>query len=544
MAKIYVSGHKNPDMDSICSAYAYAHLKNKVDPTNTYIPIRCGNLNEATRAQFNRFGISAPEFKRDVRTRVSKIIIEHDQAMCPTDPVYRLITLYEKTARLSVFPIMDGKRFIGLVTIDEISDFILKENVGSRPVYRFRVENFEHVIPGYFIKRGKEEVIRAPLAVGANKFATYEEVMQGFTGPLPILVVGDRERHINKAIDLNVPAIILTGLRDKTSSQIDWDRYEGSVYVSETDTAETLRLLRLCVPVSELLVQQLPALQADMLFDEARIFLANSDFRELPVFSGDTYRGYVSRRSFLEKPATKLIMVDHNENDQAISGVEEAEVVEIVDHHRLGAAKTRNPIFICCEPLGSTCTIVYKLFMRNNVEVTSQIAKVLLSGIVSDTIMLKSPTTTFEDYTAVQDLLSIAGVDDMYQFGETMFSGGATLAQSDARAMIEGDFKRYKESGVSFGIGQSEVTTLDDIEDYRARYLEELEMIKKAYNLDWALFLITDVVKENSLLLLTNMPIAEQKLTYEQSSEGVYLLPQVLSRKKQLLPEIIRVIQE
>lgn len=544
MAKIYVSGHKNPDMDSICSAYAYAELKNKIDPSNTYLPIRCGNLNEATRAQFQRFGLVPPPFKKDVRTRVSKVIVESESTMCPTDPVYRLITLYENTSRHSVFPIMEGKTFVGLVTIDEISDFILKENLGSRPVYNFQVKNFELVIPGYFIKKGKEEVIRAPLAVGANKFATYEEVMKGFKGPMPILVVGDRERHINKAIELNVPAIVLTGIRDKTVSQIDWTTYDGSVYVSETDTAETLRLLRLCVPVSELLVKKLPSLQTDMLFDEARAFLANNDFRELPVFKGKEYRGYVSRRSFLEKPATKLIMVDHNENDQAVSGVEEAEVVEIVDHHRLGAAKTRNPIFICCEPLGSTCTIVYKLFMRNDVEVSSDIAKVLLSGIVSDTIMLKSPTTTFEDYTAVQDLLSIAGVDDMYQFGETMFSGGASLANSEARAMIEGDFKRYKESGVSFGIGQSEVTTLDDVEDYRARYLDELEMIKKAYNLDWALFLVTDVVKENSVLLLTSMPIAEQKLAYEKASEGMYLLPQVLSRKKQLLPEIIRVIQE
>ena len=544
MAKIFVSGHKNPDMDSICSAYAYAALKNKVDPSNTYIPIRCGNLNEATRAQFNRFGLIPPPFKRDVRTRVSKVIIESDVEVCPTDPVYRLITLYKNTARHSVFPIMEGTRFVGLVTIDEISDFILKENLGSRPVYNFLVKNFEVVIPGYFIKRGNEETIRAPLAVGANKFATYEKVMKGFKGPMPILVVGDRERHINKAIELNVPAIILTGIRGKTISQIDWASYEGSVFVSETDTAETLRLLRLCVPVSELLVKKLPSLQADMLFDEARAFLANNDYRELPDFSGKEYRAYVSRRSFLEKPATKLIMVDHNENDQAITGVEEAEVVEIVDHHRLGAAKTRNPIFICCEPLGSTCTIVYKLFMRHNVEVTSDIAKILLSGIVSDTIMLKSPTTTFEDYTAVQDLLSIAGVDDMYKFGETMFSGGASLAKSDARMMIEADFKRYRESGVNFGIGQSEVTTLDDVEDYRARYLEELEMVKKAYSLDWALFLITDVVKENSVLLLTRMPIAEQKLAYEKAGEGMYLLPQVLSRKKQLLPEIIRVIQE
>ncbi|HZJ88027.1 MAG TPA: DHHA2 domain-containing protein, partial [Sphaerochaeta sp.] len=173
------------------------------------------------------------------------------------------------------------------------------------------------------------------------------------------------------------------------------------------------------------------------------------------------------------------------------------------------------------------------------------LARVMLSGILSDTIILRSPTTTFEDYTAVQDLLELGQVSDMRKFGEEMFSGGAALAKADPRQMIEGDFKRYKEVGVSFGIGQAEVTTLSDVSEYAGTYLAELKNIQKAYMLDWTMFLITDVVRESSILLMTDsMPIAERKLSYWKEDEGRYYAEGVLSRKKQLLPEILRVLEE
>jgi manganese-dependent inorganic pyrophosphatase len=171
-------------------------------------------------------------------------------------------------------------------------------------------------------------------------------------------------------------------------------------------------------------------------------------------------------------------------------------------------------------------------------------ARVLLSGIVSDTIMLKSPTTTFDDFTAVQDLLILGDVEDMRTFGETMFSSGASLAKEDPRKMLEADFKVYRELGVSFGIGQCEVTTLSDVDEYKDAYLSELERLKMAQGLDWAMFLITDVVRENSVLLMTSLPITERKLAYEKTGEGKFFLPGVLSRKKQLLPEILRVLEE
>ncbi len=544
MADIYVTGHRNPDMDSICAAYSYAYLKNKTDANNRYHAMRCGNLNEATRAQFDRLGLSAPPFVRDVRTKVQSVIRTSEVALDVEDPIFTLVSYYNTASLNSVVPVMKGGEYRALLSIDDVSAFILKENSTSRPIYHFVMDNLPKVLDGSFLKRGKSDVFEAPIMIGASRYTGFCRQMAALGELKPILVVGDRENHIKKAIEMQIPAMILTGIGGEITSKVEWDSYQGTVFVSSFDTAETFRLLRLTVPVEMLIGSDVPHIETDRLFDEARDILTDLDLRSLPVFDEGSFKGFVTRSSFLNKPRTKLIMVDHNESEQSVEGIEEAEVVEIIDHHRLGAERTREPIFIYCEPLGSTCTIVYKLFMQNRVEIPKQLARVLLSGILSDTIILKSPTTTFEDYTAVQDLLELGQVGDMRAFGETMFSGGASLSKAKPRKMLEADFKRYKELGVSFGIGQCEVTTLSDVDEYAQTYLDELENLRTAYLLDWTMFLITDVVRESSILLMTAMPIAERKLSYKKEGEGRYLAQGVLSRKKQLLPEILRVLEE
>jgi manganese-dependent inorganic pyrophosphatase len=544
VADIYVVGHRNPDMDSICAAYSYAYLKNKVDPTNIYHPIRCGNLNEATRSQFDRLGLVAPPFVRDVRTKVESVTKTADAVVQIDDPIFSLVSYYSSANLSSVIPVLEGEEYRGLLSIDDVSSYILRENSAKRPNYTFVADNFPKVLQGSFLKRGEQATFEAAIMIGASRYTSFCKQMAALEGKDALLVVGDRENHIKKAIEMQIPAMVLTGIEGEVTSRVDWGSYQGTVFVSSLDTAETYRLLRLTVPVRQLLGSEVPEVQIDCLFDEARDILTDLELRCLPVFDEEVFKGFVTRSSFLSKPKTKLIMVDHNESEQSVEGIEEAEVVEIIDHHRLGASKTRDPIFIYCEPLGSTCTIVYKLFIQNGVEVPKELARVMLSGILSDTIILRSPTTTFEDYTAVQDLLELGQVSDMRDFGETMFSGGADLAKADPRTMLEADFKRYKELGVAFGIGQCEVTTLSDVSEYAQTYLDELENLRKAYMLDWTMFLITDVVRESSILLMTPMPIAERKISYKREGEGWYLAQGVLSRKKQLLPEILRVLEE
>jgi manganese-dependent inorganic pyrophosphatase len=281
-----------------------------------------------------------------------------------------------------------------------------------------------------------------------------------------------------------------------------------------------------------------------MLFDEARSILTSSKSRGLPIFNGSSYVGFVTRRCFLEKPKTKIVLVDHNEVEQAVKGIEEANIVGIIDHHRFGAAKTSTPISIYTAPLGSTCTLVTQLYERNGIEIDKITASVLLSGLVSDTVILKSPTTTREDERIAKVLCQAAGITDLGSFGKEMFSSSLTLSEREPRNVIEGDFKAYSEGGYKIGIGQTEVTTFRDLEEYRLKYLAVLEEVRNSGGLDWALFLITNVITESSILLTTGLDTVEYKLSYEKTSDKTYSLPGVLSRKKQLLPEIIRVIEE
>lgn len=545
MSEIFITGHKNPDMDAICSAWGYAQLKNIIDPENTYIPVRCGHLNENTRALFQRLGVEPPRFMKDAQTHVEAVYRSTTWQMDPNDPIYDLVSLYSEHSP-SVVPIIHKGEYRGLLSVDDINGHFLRENSIDRPIYSFMVDNFPKVIRGgRFLRRGEKDVFDAPLIVGAMKYENFCDYLNGIPrDELPLVVVGARDRHIAKAVACGVPAIIITGLKAGALPQVDLSGYRGTVFTCDIDTAEALRLLRMTQPIGALLREELPPLQKDMLFEDAKKKLADSEFRGLPVFDGDTWIGFITRRCFLERPRTQIIMIDHNEADQSLPGVEDAEVVEIVDHHRLGAIRTRAPIFIACEPVGSSCTVVYHLFQRNKVEIPPHVATLLLSGIVSDTVMLKSPTTTDKDRLAVDTLCALAGVSDLAQFGEELFKAGASLSKQDPIALIEGDFKVYTESGVRIGVGQCEVSSLAELDEVFDSLMTALESVRARHGLDWAMFLITDVVKEGSVLISTRQPRFEPLIAYSRGEDGRYLLPGVMSRKKQLLPEILRVLDE
>lgn len=542
MADIFITGHRNPDMDSVCSAYAYAYLKHMMDPSNTYIPVRCGNLNDATKAQFERIGASAPRFMKDVRCRLSTVVRRGEPTLDIHDPVYQLIPLFAGSP--SAVCVMEGETFKGMLSIDEVNRYFLHESTGNRPMYHFVIDNIPKVLHGRFLKKGEEGEFEGLIMVGAMRFAVFCQHLDAVEGKNTLLVVGDREDHIKKAIEKQVPCIILTGLANGLTSDVDFSTFKGTVFISEEDTSETIRLLRLSVPISQLMDEDPPPLDGDMLFDEAKNTLAVSKYRGMPVFQNGKWMGFVTRRCFLERPKVKVILVDHNEKEQSIPGVEEAELVEIIDHHRMGSMKTPNPIYILCDPLGSTCTIVTTLYQRLGVAIPADVAKVLLSGIVSDTVMLKSPTTTEVDRVVVKYLCAVGHVPSLEQFATEMFSTGATLEGKDPQKLVDADFKEYTENGRHFGIGQCEVTTLSDVDDYKESLFSALKETCRRNNMVFSLLMITDVIHENSVLLCSGLDMYEPKLAYSRESDHKFFMPGVLSRKKQLLPEILRVLEE
>lgn len=432
MSNIYITGHKNPDLDSVCSAYGYAALMNLQDPDNTYIPVRCGHLSSSVRTILENLDIEIPHYKRDVFPKVRDVMMNSDYRIDADDELTVVAAIYEKN-NPSAIPVYDKDEFYGLLTVDDITNWTMRELAKD------------------------------------NKITSIPKI-----------------RHI--------------------------------------------------------MTEQAPPVDVHELFDDARNLLLSSTKRGLAVYDEDGYAGYVTRRCFLKRPRNNVILVDHNESRQSIQGIETANIIGIIDHHRLDAIKTDQPIFIDAEPLGSTCTIVYQQYIRNNRTPDPVTAKVLLTGLISDTLILKSPTTTGKDAVAAHVLASICGIN-LEQYGLEMFSLIEGLKKSDPESAISSDFKIYSENGIKFGIGQCEVTQLNDLDDYALQYAEGLDSVKTRNGLDWAVLMITDVIHEHSALICTKHK-ANKYLPYKAIGDNLYDMPGVMSRKKQLLPEIIHAVGE
>ena len=430
MGTVYITGHKNPDLDSVCSAYGYAKLMTLQDPENTYIPVRCGHLSDSTRSILEQLDTDIPVYMRDVYPKVRDVMLRSGHKINAADPLTSVAAVYGEDTP-SAIPVYENDDFYGLLTVDDITNWTMRE-----------------------LSRD-------------NKITSIPKV------------------------------------RDIMTPQGD-------------------------------------AIDADELFDEAKKLLQNSGKRGLPVYDENGYAGYVTRRCFLNVPRKNVILVDHNESRQSIRGIETANIVGIIDHHRLDAIKTEQPIFICAEPLGSTCTIVYQQYIRNNRTPDPVTAKVLLTGLISDTLILKSPTTTGDDVVAAHVLASMCKVN-LEEYGLSMFSRVEGLKERDPETAILSDFKTYTENGLRIGIGQCEVTTLKDIADYKNDYAGALEKVRVAQGLNWAVLMVTDVIHEHSALLCTEHR-CNRCLPYEAVDKNVYDMPHVMSRKKQLLPEIIHAV--
>ncbi len=542
-SEIIVTGHRNPDTDAVCSAICYADFKSRLDHDHEYRGVVCGALNAQTRFVLEKAGIPSPEFVRDVHTRVMDVVRSDGPLMQENEPVLEAIREIDENT-VSVLPVFDRERqFLGIIGIHEVASYFIKTNGPQKKLnYTFYVGNLEKVIPGRFLKRGEEQEIRAPMMIGSMDYEKSIARMDSFTSEKPVLVVGDRKRIISHAVKNQFPLIVITNVQGVPEIDADLSQFKGSIYLSASDTTDSIRLLWLSAPVKHIMNTEPLVLQHDDLFDDAKKILLGSDLRGLPVLKDGRFIGVVTRRSFIEKPRRKIILIDHNEVAQSVVGAAEADIREIIDHHRLGAEKTNAPIYVFSKPLGSSCTIVYQHYRMHGIPIERPYAILMLSGILSDTLFLKSPTVTDEDRAAAKDLASLAGIK-IEDYSQEILSKMSTLQSLDPLKTATGDFKIYREFGIAVGIAQVETVSLNGIEEISEAFLVALEQVKKENTLDWMMLLVTDVVKEDSVLLMTNLSRAEEELVYQKLGEGLYQLPGVVSRKKQLLPEVLRVME-
>ncbi len=543
MSTIYITGHRNPDFDSVASAFVYAHLKSRVDPDNNYIAVRCGNLNAQTRAVFEKLKLEAPRFLKDVKTVIADVVNREVPRLESSDPLQTAIGVLDESG-LSLLPVFDeNSEYRGTISSVEVSHFLMRETFGARPTYHFRIDNLSKVVPGRMLSRGGADDFTAPIMIGAMPFERSVERITALETNRPLLIVGLRRDLVEYAVTHDFPAVILTGATEEEAAELDFSRYEGSVYLSDVDTAETIRLLRFSTPLGDILETEAEHLEVRDDFDNAKRTLSASGLRGLPVFEGEHFAGIVSRGSFLDRPRKKIILVDHNEIDQSISGAGDADILEIIDHHRVGSVMSREPFSLYTRPVGCTCTIIRQLYRQHGVAIPTEIAKLMLSAILSDTLLLKSPTTTEEDRQTVDGLARHAGVDWL-EWGQEMFASGARLTDIDPDEAVSGDFKTYESGVIRFGIGQVEVQTMAGLDDVLSGMNNALTRIRETKALDGTMLLITDVMSEDSILLLCGLDDASHALPYERLKNGALSLPGILSRKKQLLPEILKAVEE
>lgn len=544
MENILVVGHKNPDTDSICSAYAYAKLKNTLDRQNNYIPCRCGNINKQTKFVFDKFNIPLPIYLSDVFPKVSDVMTENVVSLGLEDSIFDCMQNIENM-KIGITPVVSNNSELkGIVSYIELTEFFTNLTNSKRPEYLVKPDNFTKAINGYFIKKGKNKEFKACFVVGAMPFETFVERTKNIVPEKIVLIVGNRKRILQYAVENQFSAIILTGIKDSKELEVDFSNYKGWVFISPLSTAETLSLAMLSIPVKSIMNTEVPVIKKDDDLDLAKHELSKADLKGLPVVDEKgCLVGIVTRMNFIKNVRKKLILVDHNEFIQALDGAESAEILEIIDHHRLGAIKTKMPIYMYTKPVGSTCTLVYQLYRINNVDLDKITAGLLLSGILSDTVVLKSPTTTKQDIDAAKELSIISDID-YEKFGTEIFSATESLKTSNIEDIITADMKIYNEYGLKIGISQIEVVNLAVFDEVKNSLKNALSNIKKQMGLDWAMLMVTDIIKEDSLLLTTKFEPAERLFSYKKLEDCLYLLSGVLSRKKQLLPEIFRVLED
>lgn len=537
MSKIYITGHRNPDMDSVCAAWSYAQFKNLTDPENTYIPVRCGHLSDSLKKQLEYVQFVPPPYMKDVYPKAGDVMRRNTLTIDSDAPIFDLIRLYDNTRMGSIVPVLKDGDFYGLLSVDDMTAWFLADNKELQPEYEILVENVGKVLPGKMIKKGNKDTLKVSILAGAAAFYDFVKIVE--EQPNCMIVMGSRKEHLTQAAKMNIPAIIISA--SETTPDVDFSGFNGFIYQTTLPTAEAIRRLRMAPAISTIMGKQAEPVQTTDFFEDVKEALALSRFRGFPVFDKEKWVGFVTRRCFLDRPSYNVILVDHNEEGQSIRGLETATIREIIDHHRLDAPTTNTPIFIDAEPLGSTCTIIYQNYLRKGLTPDPKTAKVLLTGIICDTLVLRSPTTTVVDEVSARELAKICGVDDIQVFGTTLFSFSESLSVRDPQSVINSDFKMYNEKGVKFGVGQCEVPFLTDLDSYRETYLAAIEKQKTANGLDWAMLMVTDVLRGNSVLLCSASKY-EKKLSYRAIADHTYDMPEILSRKKQLLPEILHTI--
>ena len=547
---IWVVGHKNPDTDSICAAITYSYLKNneKSDKDNKalYIPKRAGEINAETAFVLDYFKAEEPALITDVGTQVRDINIRKTEGVSSHISMKKAWEMM-KILKVVTLPVVSAKNKLeGLIVTGDIAKSYMDVYDNSilsiaRTQYRNIIETLEGKLVtgnehGYFVK-GK-------VVVGVGT----AEVLANCIEDDDLVILGDREENQLLCIESNCSCLIVTNNYEISQEVIEEAQQRDVVIISTPyDTFTVARLINQSMPIKFFMTKNdIIFFNQDDYVDDVRDFVAKIRHRDFPILDDNqNYIGMFSRRNLMNVKKKQIILVDHNEKSQAVNNIEEAEILEIIDHHRIGSLETMAPVYFRNQPLGCTATIIYQMYCEKGVEVTPQIAGLLCSAILSDTLMFRSPTCTAVDKDTALKLAEIAGIE-VEEFAQKMFEAGSNFAAKTETEILNQDFKIFYANEVSFGVSQVSAMSRPELDKVQERILPELEKLQVDKKVDMIFVMLTDILNESTYLIYTGdnaASVAAQAFKMQQDDDGL-MLKGVVSRKKQLIPNLINVLAE
>ena len=548
--KTIVIGHKNPDTDSICSAICYANLKRCVTGEN-YQPGRAGAVNEETQFVLKHFNVEAPEIIENVKTQVRDIEIRETAGVKKNLSLKKTWNIMQEANVVTIPAVTEEGLLEGLITVGDIAKSYM--NVYDSSILskaNTQYANIVETLEGAMIVGDETSYFNEGKVLIA---AANPDMMEYYISRGDLVILGNRYESQLCAIEMDAACIIVCeGAAVSMTIKKLAQEHGCTVMTTPYDTFTAARLVNQSMPISYFMkTEALITFEMDDYIDDIKDVMASKRHRDFPILDKNgRYRGMISRRNLLGAKGKRIILVDHNEKSQAVEGMESAEILEIIDHHRLGTVETIAPVFFRNQPVGCTATIVYQMYQENRVEIEPWIAGLLCSAIISDTLLFRSPTCTDVDKRAALHLAEIAGVE-VESYAASMFAAGSNLKGKTDVEIFYQDFKKFSVGKVSFGVGQISSLNAGELEELKDRMLPYMAKAREEHGMDMMFFMLTNILTESTELLCEGQG-AEQLIagafrTYSEEGAGVkdhvVSLPGVVSRKKQLIPGIMLAVQ-
>ena len=544
--KIFVIGHKNPDTDSICSAIAYCDIKNRTTQDSKYIAKRAGQINEETEYVLNRFGVQPPGYLSNIGTQVKDMDIRLSPEANKSMSLKNAWDLMQENSIVSL-PIREKDGTLeGLITIGDIAKTYM-DTTDSYLLSRARTQyqRIAETIGGKVVEgNGHGYFVQGKIMVATAN----PDKMKEYVEENDMIIMGNREEDHLQAIEQNVSCIIV-GLGIEVTEKVLKLAHEKDIIIisSPYDTFTISRLINQSIPVKYIMkTENLVTFNTEDFTDDILDVMIKHRHRAFPVIDKKgKCIGTISRRNFLDMHRKKVVLVDHNEKDQAVDNIDKAEIMEIIDHHKLGTLQTMQPISFRNQPVGCTGTIMYQMYGEQKLEIPPKIAGLLCAAIISDTLMFRSPTCTLQDKMAAGALALIADIS-IEEFAREMFKAGSNLKDKSPEEIFYQDYKKFiAEGDVCFGVGQISSMDADELKEIKERLLPFMVSECGRHGVSRVYFMLTNIIEQSTELLFYGEGSEEMAVNAfkMQPENGTIYLKGVVSRKKQLIPPLMEAAQ-